>query len=182
MATQQSITVSPPVEYRNIEGAPGYRVGSDGSIWSHRSSGNGWRNIEGRPWRLMSPMKTTTGYYAVTLMPGNRRRMVHHLILLAFVGPRPEGMECCHYDGNAVDNLRWDTRSANNQDKKRHGTSVSRRGEKTGTARATDAVVRQIRAEYAAGGVLMRELATKYDLSKTTVVNIINRQLWKHVD
>lgn len=51
---------------------------------------------------------------------------VHSLVLLAFVGPRPDGMEGCHNDGdpthNALENLRWDTRRENNIDSIRHGT------------------------------------------------------------
>lgn len=51
---------------------------------------------------------------------------VHRLVLLAFFGPCPEGMEGCHTDGdhtnNDVRNLRWDTRRENNLDAVRHGT------------------------------------------------------------
>lgn len=59
-------------------------------------------------------------------------RKVHRLVLDAFVGPRPTGMECCHNDGdptnNHVSNLRWDTKSANCLDSVQHGTHhVSRR-------------------------------------------------------
>lgn len=50
---------------------------------------------------------------------------VHRLVLAAFVGPRPEGMEACHNDGDAgnnrLSNLRWDTHAANNADRRRHG-------------------------------------------------------------
>lgn len=52
--------------------------------------------------------------------------LVHHLVLTAFVGPRPPGSEACHADGdasnNALTNLRWDTHLANEADKRRHGT------------------------------------------------------------
>lgn len=47
------------------------------------------------------------------------------LVLTAFVGPRPDGMECCHWNDDATDNrvenLRWDTRSANALDRVRNG-------------------------------------------------------------
>lgn len=55
-----------------------------------------------------------------------RPHQAHRLVLLAFVGPCPEGMECCHRDGNPANNrltnLRWDTLSANRLDRVRHGT------------------------------------------------------------
>lgn len=56
---------------------------------------------------------------------------VHRLVLEAFVGPCPDGMEGCHNDGdhsnNRLDNLRWDTRSENMLDQVRHGTHIEAR-------------------------------------------------------
>lgn len=69
-----------------------------------------------------------TSHLAVKLMVNGerKRRPVHRLVLEAFVGPYPEGMECCHADGdptnNHLDNLRWDTRSANSHDSVKHGS------------------------------------------------------------
>lgn len=52
-------------------------------------------------------------------------RKVHHLVLEAFVGPRPPGQEGCHWDddpgNNHLPNLRWGTRSDNMQDAIRNG-------------------------------------------------------------
>jgi hypothetical protein len=51
---------------------------------------------------------------------------VGRLVLMAFVGPCPDGMECCHVDGdstnNHLSNLRWDTHSANVIDSVNHRT------------------------------------------------------------
>lgn len=66
---------------------------------------------------------------AVTLCNGGVRRMflVYRLVLLAFVGPCPEGMEACHWDddttNNKLENLRWGTRSDNAQDMIRNGNN-----------------------------------------------------------
>jgi hypothetical protein len=66
------------------------------------------------------------GYPFVTLTAPRRTYRVHTLVLLAFVGPPPEGCECCHEDGdranNRLTNLRWDTRQANILDEVAHGT------------------------------------------------------------
>jgi hypothetical protein len=55
-----------------------------------------------------------------------RMAKVHQLVMEAFVGHRPIGMEVCHNDGNNGNNrwtnLRYDTRAANERDKKKHGT------------------------------------------------------------
>lgn len=51
---------------------------------------------------------------------------VHRLVMAAFVGPCPEGMEVCHNNGNPADNqpsnLRYDTRSENMIDAAIQGT------------------------------------------------------------
>lgn len=84
----------------------------------------------GRP-RRGQPRSSTAdggGYLQVSLWrDGSERRVsVHRLVLVAFVGPAPKGMEACHNDGdstnNTLANLRWDTRSANSLDRVRHGT------------------------------------------------------------
>jgi hypothetical protein len=55
---------------------------------------------------------------------------VHRIIMRTFVGPPPEGFEVCHNNGdptdNKLENLRYDTRSANHLDMQRHGTDVYR--------------------------------------------------------
>lgn len=60
------------------------------------------------------------------LKVGERVPFVHLLVLEAFVGPRPEGMQACHNNGNPEDNrlsnLRWDTPKANVADRLKHGT------------------------------------------------------------
>ncbi len=63
------------------------------------------------------------GYLSVTL--GREKHEVHRLVALAFLGPRPEGMEVRHLDGERlncrVDNLAYGTRSENNFDRVAHG-------------------------------------------------------------
>lgn len=78
-----------------------------------------------KPYRLKR-----SGHVAINLVPKEgakyiRRTYAHHLVLEAFVGPRPEGMYGCHNDGdpsnNHVSNLRWDSPSENMHDRVRHG-------------------------------------------------------------
>lgn len=63
----------------------------------------------------------------VTLcVDGGRRYMqVHALVMLAFVGPRPAGMQICHGNGDGTDNrlsnLRYGSASDNTFDMVRHG-------------------------------------------------------------
>ena len=70
----------------------------------------------------------TGRYLVVSLSNGARRQTarIHVLVATAFLGPRPDGMNACHNDGNslnnAASNLRWATQTDNIHDKIRHGT------------------------------------------------------------
>lgn len=57
-------------------------------------------------------------------------RDVSCIVLEAFTGQRPPGMECCHENGDPLDNragnLYWGTRSQNMYDRVRHGNDPHR--------------------------------------------------------
>lgn len=77
--------------------------------------------------KLLAPGKTGDRLTVVLCnAEGQKSHYVHELMLTAFVGPCPDGMEGCHGDGNGTNNvlpnLRWDTRSENTLDRVRHGT------------------------------------------------------------
>lgn len=121
------------------------------------------------------------GRLQVTLcMHGKTRRFqVHTLVLTAFVGPCPEGMECLHddndYTNNKPGNLKWGTHLENMRDKRRHGTQNE--GSNHGQAKLTEDQVRAIRADTR----VMRTIAKDYGVSQVAVVFIKNRKTWKHV-
>jgi hypothetical protein len=68
------------------------------------------------------------GYLRAVLYGDCRKisKRVHQLVMLAFVGPRPEGLETRHLDGNKLNNiltnLVYGTSSENRFDTVRHGT------------------------------------------------------------
>lgn len=78
--------------------------------------------------RVLSPGRMPHGHLTVRLCRNatGKSHAVHRLVLLAFVGPGPDGTECCHNNGDPADNrlsnLRWDTRIENQRDRVRHGT------------------------------------------------------------
>jgi thymidylate synthase ThyX len=73
------------------------------------------------------PSAIDNGHAVVSLnRPGCQEvRLVHQLVLEAFVGPCPAGMEGCHNDGNGLNNnvanLRWGTPRSNADDRIKHG-------------------------------------------------------------
>lgn len=84
-----------------------------------------------RPGRIRSQYLHHTGRPEIRLYRDGSERIyrVHTLVLEAFIGLRPDGLICCHNDGDATNNhlsnLRWDTPRSNNLDTVRHGTHVS---------------------------------------------------------
>ena len=93
------------------------------------------------------------GYRKVYLYSGGVKTSaaVHRLVAAAFIGVRPEGLQTCHNDGNPsnnhVSNLRYDTPSANQHDRKRHGTAEngSFKGTDNIKAKLNDDQVRLVR-------------------------------------
>lgn len=162
------------VEYRKIKGFPDYRVGDDGSVWS-RKFGNEWRRLKRQVGKL--------GYCRVTLSPPTTRKLVHRLVLEAFVGPCPEGMECRHYpdfdkSNCKLTNLLWGTRRQNCID--RESSPSARRGERRVNAVLTEDLVRSIRRDFASG-VGSRPLSRKYGVNRSTIKNLLRGLVWKHV-
>lgn len=107
-------------EWRPVVGFEGkYEVSDEGRIRSIRR--NGYLN------RVLMP--GTNGYLYVSLGRKVRWRSVHSIVAEAFLGPRPNGMETCHNNGNPTDNrlenLRYDTLSANRRDTVTHGNNVN---------------------------------------------------------
>lgn len=69
---------------------------------------------------------STTKYGYRDIQIEKKHYFVHRLVMLAFIGPVPEGLEVCHEDGNRqnnrLSNLRYDTSSNNTLDSVAHGT------------------------------------------------------------
>lgn len=80
-------------EGRIIPGFPGYRISRSGRIISFRRG-------------LLKPSTDKHGYHFVGLTaPGIRKKIfVHTLVMLTFDGPRPEGLQINHLNGNKKDN------------------------------------------------------------------------------
>ena len=101
-----------------------YEVSDQGRVRSlARLDGRGRRKRE----RILSPRRAHSGHLCVALYADGVRRdyQMHFLVLMAFIGPRPKGMDGCHWNDvpndNRLENLRWDTRSANALDCIRNG-------------------------------------------------------------
>lgn len=79
--------------------------------------------------RILLPAPAILGHLNVVLYINQRKtsKYVHHLVMEAFVGPRPSNLDIRHLNGNAEDNrlsnLAYGTRKENVRDTLRHGTN-----------------------------------------------------------
>ena len=179
-----------PVEYREVPDFPGYRVGSDGTVWTcwerrGLGIGNGTRFVFSNRWRqLKLSVGKRHGYAHVSICCNGKRTCAkaHTLVLNAFRGPRLEGMECRHLDGNRTNNhlsnLVWGTQAENVADRARHGTNPV--GERNVSAVLTEENVRKIRT-LLQSGMFQREIARRFGVSEGTVSCIALGKTWRHV-
>jgi hypothetical protein len=171
-----------PLEIREISDFPGYGVSRDGRVWTRRSA-NGRGPLKD-VWRPLKPEVQHAGHLRVTLQrcDGTHRRMVHRLVLEIFVGPCPEGMECCHFPdrnpaNNNLDNLRWDTDSANKQDAIKHGTFPRFFGSESPVAKLDEEDVLMAVRLYREGWRIA-DLARKFGVKSSTISLILKGKNW----
>jgi len=184
----------PAEEFRDIPGFPGYRVSNLGNVESCHTR----RRVAGvkgtiaamtSNWHRM----TTTGHgdhghVLMTLRKDAKAHYVglHVLVLIAFVGPRPPGMECRHLNGNAgdnrLDNLKWGTRSENRKDAIAHGTMPQMgKGEKHASAKLKNSQVLEIKKMLKEGKSTGRAIAKMFGVSEITISDIKRGRRWGHL-
>jgi hypothetical protein len=174
-----------PVQYRLVVGHPDYRVGGNGSVWSKKTRGckcrgRGARWVTDGPWTLLDAADNGRGYRSVNI--DGKTRKVHQLVLEAFVGPRPPGMECRHLNDvksdNRLENLAWGSHKKNGEDMARLGRSA--RGERHPKARLTEDDIRAIRRRRA-NGERVCVLARDFGINSAGICRIVSRFTWRHV-
>ncbi len=187
------------VVYKEIPNHPGYRVGDDGSVWSCKKCfgigvGLGGLSKLTDSWRRLKPFHDKGGYFYISVCTNGikHRFALHSLVLTVFVCPCPSGMEACHFpdrnrSNNNLNNLRWDTRSANHADKCIHGTKLQ--GESVPVSKLTEREVIEIRSAFAnakgshkvAPDGVIDALAEKYGVVYGTIAAVVRRITWKHI-
>jgi len=167
--------------WKTIPGFNGmYDVSNLGRVRSYANARWGRREVP----LLMTQTPTLYGYRTVRLRSENgksRNFFVHRLVLEAFVGPCPEGMECCHGPGgpadNRLENVTWGTKFKNHgEDRVRDGTS--NRGEAHGMSTLTKEDVLEIRRLLTEGVLSQPEIAKLKNVSPHTISRIKTGKRW----
>lgn len=116
---------------------------------------------------------TSHGYAVAHISVEGRKQnvRVHHMVLLAFKGPRPDGALGLHRDGNSFnncpENLRWGSHADNMEDRKRHGNYAT--GERHPMSKLTDQQVEEIRSR----ALTCREVVNEYGISRSQAYRIL---------
>jgi hypothetical protein len=153
--------------WKPIPDHPGYEASNLGRIRSHRRGKT----------TILKPWARSTGHLMVnpSVNGKNMSRYVHRLVMLAFVGPCPEGMEVCHGPGgpgdNRPSNLRYDTHKANIEEAAISGTMS------LGTTVQQALEIRKLRGE----GLTLKEIATKCNVTWWTAQNICSGKTHKYL-
>jgi hypothetical protein len=131
---------------------------------------------------------------AVKLGRGNGK-YIARLVVEAFIGEIPEGMQVNHIDGNplnnCVTNLEICTRSENIKHALASGLSNHQRcninqsrGERHGMARLTESDILEIRSRYRKTGPRAgngMQLAREFGVTHKQIHNIVRRKCWQSI-
>lgn len=191
---ESATSSSEPEKWIDVPGFEGlYQVSTTGQVWSFPR-----RGTRGGPVQPAPP--DPDGYLHLGLSRRCKKYTfkVHRLVMLAFVGPRPEGLQVRHLDGNPLNNrwapgneeetvaaggnLIYGTPSENNLDTVRHGTwSIgNRKGERHPMAVLTEQIVQEVRRRHAAGETIV-SLAHEFGFSKWTLYSAARGDRWRHI-
>lgn len=167
--------------WKEIPGYPGYEVSDHGRVRSYKKHLGGVRwVIEKTPQRILKPSTGKGNEYpslAISDSSGaSRRWRVHQLVLLAFIGPPPDGMETCHEDGdsanNHLSNLRYDTHVGNCADMPAHQAARAK-------SRLTESQVVYIRTSVYEKTATPADLMAEFGVSNITIVKIVRGRTYK---
>lgn len=196
MAGLEDTTAHPGEEWRAVVGYPDYSISSLGRV-RRDTPGRLRKAVVGR---ILKPSPNPYGYLTVSLCLGSivRTKPIHRLVVLAFLGPSPEGKpHANHIDGvktnNRLDNLEYCSPAENQQHAARLGLLASGdrsgarmhpesrpRGESHWASKLRADDVREIRKlgpEWSS-----RKLAARFGVNRSTIKAIRRRAIWVHVD
>lgn len=137
--------------------------------------------------RILKAKMGKNGYQQIILCKNGilKSYLVHRLVLEAFIGSCPIGMESCHNKGNTsnnfIGNLRWDTKKSNKNDSKIHGKLPDQKGSKNNNAKLNEWKIRIINRLLEDGCLTQKEIGKIFKISQTHISDIKNRKKWRFI-
>jgi hypothetical protein len=168
-------------EWRRIPEFSRYEISNLGRVKSHARGGSP---------RIMKSQRLNSrgdiGYRLIGLQGDDgkhHKKLVHRLVLETFIGPCPNGMECCHGDddasNNVLSNLSWGTHKANMKAKDDNGRTP--KGENSPGATLTEAQVREIKAVEKWEKGMQAEYARKFGVHDSAIYYVRTGRNWSHI-
>lgn len=160
-------------------------VERDGTIWRClRADEDG--NLLSKEYRKVKQQvhkRSGRVYFNMTWRGITKSVLVNRVVALCYL-PNPNKLEQVnHIDGNKENNAVWNLEWASGSENERHAHRTglkSGRGSANSQARLTAAQVLEIRAA-AEKGESSAEIARRYGIGRSTVVNIVSRRTWTHI-
>ena len=152
------------MKWLTVKQFPNYQISDHGTV----------RRINTHKELALNTKRGKHPYKRVHLCHGSVTKyvLVHRLVLEAFVGPCPQGMQTLHADdnpaNNCLSNLSWGT-------PKRNHETIDRKGEANGRAKLTADDVREIRSS----ALSTKELAEAFNTTQKYIQNILRGVTWK---
>jgi hypothetical protein len=119
---------------------------------------------------------------------GIKNRLVHRLVMEAWVGPCPEGCVTNHKNGNKTDNrlenLEYCTQSENMAHSYGYGLSPkppTKQGSDCRLSKLNEEKVLALRAETDRKPGHLQRLSDKYGITASSISKILLRRTWKHI-
>ena len=167
-------------QIKPIKEFPGYGVSPDGAVWSKWSNSGKQSKAD---WVQLRP-GVNGGYRRVLLMREGIRNqiLVHRLVVEAFIGTIPAGMEVNHINGIKGDNRVENLEICSHKENRIHACGVLGKGTGAGNGRAklSETEVLEIRSQREDGSTL-EFLSSKYSVSTNQISRIHHKQRWAHL-
>lgn len=178
--------------WKDIVGYEGiYEISNFGRLKSlpkkARSIGSaGYEYFIQRTEKIRRPSRDTFGYmHAFLHKDGNSKAfLIHRLVATAFIENPNNKYAVNHIDGikqnNNVSNLEWVTKSENVKHAYSTGLMCNK-GENHPGVKLNEVIVKEIRLKYIPRLYSSRKLAKEYGISKTQILDILNKKSWSHI-
>ena len=123
-------------------------------------------------------------YLIVSLSKNGKAKkfLLHNLVISSFLGEREHNkIEINHKNSNKLDNSLQNLEYVTSKQNKEHCKDRMPRGEKQGLSKLKELDVLRIRSLYNNKINNVYELASRFNVSSTTIRSIINNKTWVHI-